>query len=173
MTFAVGDFVYQTTNRTFFNPAIDINPSTGFISIAGANSIYTIGDNVIYDVVFGHTPISGMIHEDTYHVLFANTTGIILSYPYRRTEYLNTSIEPSFANNAINESGHSLYIYATGTVYESNAGYIKVTDVFNKFGLTGTSNSTINSIEETNIAINVLSLDFSYINNNQYISVIF
>jgi hypothetical protein len=139
----VGAVVYQTVNKIAFNANSSVNAATGFISLPTANTLFTVGDNIRYEVDSGNTALTGMIPGDYYHVRFANTTGLILSYPYRKTDYINTSNFSTFANNKVNEEGHYLYKQVYGTVFESSTGVVKIKDRVNYFGNTGgTANVT-------------------------------
>lgn len=139
----VGDYVYQTINKIAFNANSSVNATTGFITLPNANTLFTVGDNIRYEVAAGNTALTGMIDGDYYHVRFANSTGVILSYPYRKTDYINTSNFSTFANNKINQAGHYLYKQVYGTVFESSTGVVKVKDRVNYFGNTGgTANTT-------------------------------
>lgn len=141
--FGVGDYVYQTINKIAFNANSSVNAATGFITLPNANTLFTVGDNIRYEVATGNTALTGMINGDYYHVRFANSTGMILSYPYRKTDYINTSNFSAFANNKVNEAGHYLYKQVYGTVFESSTGVVKVKDRVNYFGNTGgTANTT-------------------------------
>jgi hypothetical protein len=141
--FGVGSYVYQTVNKIAFNANSSVNAATGFISLPTANTLFTVGDNIRYEVDAGNTALNGMIAGDYYHVRFANTTGLILSYPYRKTDYINTSNFSAFANNKVNETGHYLYKQVYGTVFESSTGVVKIKDPVKSFGNTGgTANTT-------------------------------
>lgn len=144
--FGVGDYVYQTINKIAFNANSSVNATTGFITLPNANTRFTVGDNIRYEVAAGNTALTGMIDGDYYHVRFANSTGLILSYPYRKTDYINTSNFSTFANNKVNEAGHYLYKQVYGTVFESSTGVVKIKDRVNYFGNTGgTANTTISA----------------------------
>lgn len=141
--FGVGAYACQTVNKIAFNASSSVNAATGFISLPTANTLFTVGDNIRYEVATGNTALTGLIPGDYYHVRFANTTGVILSYPYRKTDYINTSNFSTFANNKVNEAGHYLYKQVYGTVFESSTGIVKIKDRVNYFGNTGgTANTT-------------------------------
>jgi hypothetical protein len=147
--FAIGDPVYQTVNKIAFNPNTSVNATTGFITIPSANSKFNVGDNIKYEVAAGNTEINMMISNNYYHVRFANTTGLILSYPYRKTDYLNvvnfppSGVSPGFANGAVSEIGHYLYKLVYGTVFEVTSTQVKIQDRVNYFSVTGgTANTT-------------------------------
>lgn len=141
--FSVGDAVVQEINKVAFNPSANLNATTGFIQLPNANTIFTVGDNLRYAVDAGNTAVNGLIPGDYYHVRFANTTGVILSYPYRKTDQINTTNFSYFANNVVNESGHYLYRTAIGTVYVTATGALTVKDPIHNFGNTGgTANTT-------------------------------
>jgi hypothetical protein len=132
----IGAAVYQTVNKIAFNANSSVNAATGFISLPAANTLFTVGDNIRYEVATGNTALNGLINDDYYHVRFANTTGLILSYPYRKTDYINTSNFSAFANNKVNETGHYLYKQVYGTIFESSTGVVKIKDRMNYFGNT-------------------------------------
>lgn len=141
--FSVGDEVYQEINKIAFNPSVAINATSGFISLPTANSRFTIGDVIRYNVASGNTAVNNLIANDYYHVAFSNTTGIILSYPYRKTDRINTSNFANFANNVVNESGHYFYKVAIGTIFSKATGVLRSKDNHNYFGNTGgTANTT-------------------------------
>lgn len=141
--FGVGSYVYQTVNKIAFNANSSVNAATGFITLPNANTLFTVGENIRYEVAAGNTALTGLINGDYYHVRFANTTGLILSYPYRKTDYINTSNFSTFANNKTNEAGHYLYKQVYGTVFESSTGVVKIKDRSGYFGNTGgTANTT-------------------------------
>ena len=141
--FNIGAHVYQTVNKIGFNANSSVNATSGFITLPTANTLFTVGDNVLYEVASGNTALNGLINGDYYHIRFANTTGVILSYPYRKTDYINTANFAEFANNKINEDGHYLYKQIYGTVFESSTGVVKIKDRVNYFGNTGgTANTT-------------------------------
>lgn len=140
--FVVGDEIYQEVNKIAFNPSVAINATTGFISIPTANTRFTIGDVIRYNTDAGNTGVNNLISNDYYHVAFANTTGIILSYPYRKTDRINTANFINFANNTVNESGHYFYKVAVGTVFSVSTGVLRSKDNHNYFGNTGGTPST-------------------------------
>lgn len=153
--FNIGDYVAQTTEKKSFNPSTDLNTATGFISIAGANTHYTVGDNIRYEVAAGNTEINGLVSGDYYHVRFANSTGIILSYPYLKTEYITTALNPNLANNAVSETGHYFYKQNYALVFNTGAGYIDVKDEINSFGVTNTTATWANSkVQIANNSVN-------------------
>ena len=139
--FGVGSVVYQRTNKIAFNANSSVNAATGFITLPTANSKFTVGDIIVYEVDAGNTALNGMIGDNYYYVASANTTGLILSYPYRKTDRINTANFPDFANNKVNETGHWFYKRAYGTVFESSTGAIKIKDSVRFFGNTGGSAS--------------------------------
>jgi hypothetical protein len=161
--FAIGNEVYQEQNKIAFNASSSVNASTGFITLPTANSKFTPGEIVKYQVSAGNTAINHLIANDSYYVAFANTTGLILSYPYRKMDNINTSNFSTFANNVINEDGHYLYKVVHGTVFTTSTGVIRTKDNHNYFSNTGgtantityaNSNIIVYSAPTTNTAIN-------------------
>lgn len=141
--FSVGNRVYQEVSKIAFNASSSVNATSGFITLPTANSRFAIGDIVRYNVDTGNTALNYLIANDYYHIIFSNTTGVILSFPYRKTERINTANFSTFANNQVNEEGHYLYKVAHGTVFETATGVLKVKDNHNFFGNTGgTANVT-------------------------------
>jgi hypothetical protein len=140
--FAIGDRVYQTVNKIAFNASSSVNAISGFITIPTANSKFTIGDIVKYDVNGGNTALNGLANSNYYYISDANTTGVILAYPATKTTQINTSNYTTFANNKVNETGHYLYKLVHGTVFETAAGVIRTRDNHNIFANTGGTVST-------------------------------
>ena len=140
--FAAGDRVYQEVNKIAFNANSSVNATSGFITLPTANSKYTVGDIVRYEVATGNTALNGLANANYYYVTLANATGIILSYPYRKTDRINTANFSTFANNKVNETGHFLYKIAHGTVFETATGVLRTKDNHNLFSNTGGSVST-------------------------------
>lgn len=141
--FVVGDRAYQQISKIAFNANSSVNATTGFISLPSANTRFLAGDIVRYEVSTGNTALTGMYSGDYYYVSLANTTGVILSYPYRKNDQINSTNFSTFANNKVNEAGHFLYKEAHGTVFEIGSGVLRTKDNFNKFGNTGgTANVT-------------------------------
>ena len=140
--FVVGDEVYQQVNKIAFNANSSVNAATGFITLPTANSKFSIGDIVKYEVSSGNTPLNYLISNDYYYVAFANTTGLILSYPYRKYDRMNTTNFATFANNKVDETGHFLYKVAHGTVFSIGSGVLRTKDNHNYFGNTGGTVST-------------------------------
>lgn len=136
--FSVGDPVYQKVNHIGMNPYVAINAVSGFITLPNANTLFTVGDNIRYEAAAGNTVPNGFVSGDYYHVRFANSTGIILSYPYRKTDYINNYNFDTFANNIISEDGHWFYKQVYGTVFEVGTGVVKIKDRMNYFGNTST-----------------------------------
>lgn len=144
--FNIGDYVSQSVNKVAFNPNTAFDKSTGFISIPNANTRFTVGDNLRYEVATGNTEVNGLVNGDYYHVRFANSSGLILSYPYRKTDYINTGLNPNLGNNAVSETGHYLYKQVYGTVFDKGSGYINIKDEMNLFGVTNTTATFANSV---------------------------
>jgi hypothetical protein len=141
--FAAGDRVFQEVSKIAFNANSSVNAATGFITLPTANARFTIGDIVKYQVSTGNTALNGLISDDYYYVAQSNSTGVVLSYPYRKFDQINTTNFSAFANNKVNESGHFLYKLVHGTVYEIGAGVLRTKDNHNLFGITGgTANVT-------------------------------
>ena len=141
--FAVGDRVYQEYNKIAFNANSSVNATSGFIALPTANTRLTVGDIVKYQVDTGNTALTGLYADDYYYVALANSTGVILSYPYRKYDHINSTNFSTFANNKVNEAGHYLYELAHGTVFEIGSGILRTKDNHNYFGNTGgTANVT-------------------------------
>lgn len=171
--FAVGDPVYQEINKIAFNASANLNPSTGFIQLPSANTLFIVGDNLRYAVDAGNTAINGLIAGDYYHVRFANTTGLILSYPYRKTDHINTSNFSTFANNVVSEEGHYLYKTAYGTAYEVATGVVRVKDPVHNFGNTSTNPAnTTNAANSNLIKYTSSSTNTSITNISTVVSVV-
>ena len=161
--FAAGDRVYQTVNRIAFNANSSVNAATGFITLPTANSKFTIGDIVGYQVDAGNTAINGLANNNYYYVAASNTTGVILAYPATKTVQISNSNYTTFANNQVNETGHYLYKLVHGTVFETAAGVVRTKDNHNVFSVTGgvvsttvyaNSNLIEYGLDTTNTAIN-------------------
>jgi hypothetical protein len=140
--FAIADRVYQTVNKIAFNSSSAVDSATGFITIPNANTIFTVGDNIKYEVATGNTVPTGLVSGDYYHVRFANTSGLKLSYPYRKRDYINNVNFPGFADNKVSETGHYLYKLIYGTVFETGSGLVRIQDRLNYFGSTGGTTTT-------------------------------
>ena len=141
--FAVGDRVTQEISKIGFNANSSVNATTGFITLPTANTRFTIGDIVKYQVDTGNTALTGLYSGDYYYVALANSTGVILSYPYRKFDQINSTNFSTFANNKVNEVGHFLYKLAHGTVFEIGSGVLRTKDNHNFFSNTGgTANTT-------------------------------
>lgn len=164
--FAVGDKLYQETSKIAFNPSSSVNSVSGFITIPSANSRFIVGDIIKYQVSAGNTALNHLINNDYYYVAASNTTGLILSYPYRKLDQINSTNFATFANNKVNESGHYFYKLAHGMVFETGFGVIRTKDNYNFFGNTGgtanvTSFANSNIIKygaTTNTAINAITV---------------
>lgn len=174
--FAVGDRVYQEYNKIGFNANSSVNATSGFITLPTANTLLTVGDVVKYQVAAGNTALTGLYDGDYYYVALANSTGIILSYPYRKTDHINSTNFSTFANNKVAEEGHYLYELAHGTVFEVGTGILRTKDNHNYFGNTGgTANVTTyansNIIKygttTTNTAINAITVYTTLTQANQ------
>lgn len=141
--FEVGDRVYQEYNKIAFNANSSVNATSGFITLPTANTRLNVGDIVKYQVDAGNTALTGFYNGDYYYVALANSTGIILSYPYRKSDHINSANFSTFANNKVNEAGHYLYELAHGTVFEIGSGVLRTKDNHNYFSNTGgTANVT-------------------------------
>ena len=174
--FAVGDRIYQDVNKIAFNANSAVNATSGFIVLPTANSRFIAGDIVRYEVAAGNTALNGLINNSYYYVALANTTGIILSYPYRKTDQLNTFNFPTFANNKVNETGHFFYKTVHGTVFETATGVLRSKDNHNSFANTGgvvsttvyaNSNVIKYGAPTTNTAINNISVFTTITQSNQ------
>lgn len=141
--FAVGDRVVQEISKIGFNANSSVNATSGFITLPTANTRFTIGDIVKYQVAAGNTALTGLYDGDYYYVALANSTGVILSYPYRKFDQINSTNFSTFANNKVNEEGHFLYKLAHGTVFEVGSGILRTKDNHNLFSNSGgTANTT-------------------------------
>lgn len=155
--FDEGQRVYQQVLKSSFNPSTSVNNSTGFISITNANTYYIAGDQVTYEVATGNTTITALESGKTYHVVFSNTSGLILSNPANKYVHINSTSFPgeTFANTAFNipafaatranETGHYLYKTAHGTVYDVVGSALRIKDPIRDFGFTNTSSTPSNS----------------------------
>jgi hypothetical protein len=170
--FVVGDEVYQDVNKIAFNPSIAINATSGFISLPTANTRFTIGDVIKYDIDTGNTAVNNLIANDYYHVAFSNTTGIILSYPYRKTDRINTVNFANFANNVVNESGHYFYKAALGTIFSIGTGVLRSKDNHNYFGNTGGTANTTTYANSNIIKYNGTSTNTSISNITGYTTLV-
>ncbi len=141
--FVVGDRVYQEISKIGFNANSSVNATSGFIDLPTANTRFTIGDIVKYQVDAGNTALTGLYNGDYYYIALANSTGVILSYPYRKSDQINSTNFSTFANNKVNEEGHYLYKLTHGTVFEIGSGVLRTKDNHNYFSNTGgTANTT-------------------------------
>ena len=165
--FGLGAHAYQTVNKIAFNASSSVNAITGFIELPTANTLFTVGDNIRYEVATGNTVLNGLVVDDYYHVRFANTSGLILSYPYRKTDYINTSNFSAFANNKVNEEGHYLYKQVYGTVFESSTGVVKIKDRMNYFG-----NTSACTVSNTTNASNSNLIKYGTTTTNTAISAV-
>ena len=157
--FVVGDRAYQEVSKIAFNANSSVNATSGFITLPTANTRYTVGDIVRYQVDAGNTALTGLYNGDYYYIAIANSTGVILSHPYRKTDQINSTNFSTFANNKITEAGHYLYKLVHGTVFEIGTGVLRTKDNHNYFGNTGgTANVTTyansNVIKYSNPATN-------------------
>lgn len=142
--FAAGDSAYQSINKIGFNANTSVNAASGFIALPTANTKFAMGDIVKYEVATGNTAVNGLINDGYYYIAFSNTTGVILSYPYRKTVNINTSNYSTFANNKVTEEGHYFYKLAHGTVFQVSTGVIRTKDNHYNFSNTGgTANLTV------------------------------
>lgn len=166
--FLEGQRVYQQIRKSSFNPSTAVNAATGFITLTNANTYYIAGDQVTYEVAAGNTVVTGLESGKTYHVVFSNTTGLILSHTankyvhinstsYPGETFSNTSFNiPAFAATRANETGHFLYKTAHGTVYDVAGGVIRVKDPIRDFGYTNNTSTPANGniIVYGNTAVN-------------------
>lgn len=141
--FSVGNKVYQEVNKIAFNANSSVNATSGFIAVPTANSKFTIGDIIKYQVASGNTAINGLANNDFYYVAQANTSGLILSYPSSKLVLINSANYPTFANNKINQEGHFLYKLAHGTVFELGSALIRTKDNYNNFSASGGTANTL------------------------------
>ena len=141
--FAVGDRVTQEVSKIAFNANSSVNATSGFITLPTANTRFIIGDIVKYQVDTGNTALTGLFNGDYYYIAAANSTGVILSHPYRKFDQINSTNFSTFANNKVAEEGHYLYKLVHGTVFEIGSGLLRTKDNHNLFGNTGgTANVT-------------------------------
>lgn len=166
--FLEGQRVYQQIRKSSFNPSTAVNAATGFITLTNANTYYIAGDQVTYEVAAGNTVVTGLESGKTYHVVFSNTTGLILSQTankyvhinstsYPGETFSNTSFNiPAFAATRANETGHFLYKTAHGTVYDVAGGVLRVKDPIRDFGYTNNTSTPANGniIVYGNTAVN-------------------
>jgi hypothetical protein len=157
--FTVGDRVTQEVSKIAFNANSSVNATSGFITLPTANTRFTVGDIVKYEVDAGNTALTALISGDYYYVAAANSTGIILSYPYRKFDQINSTNFSAFANNQVDEEGHYFYKLAHGTVFEIGSGILRTKDNHNFFSNTGgTANVTAyansNVVKYSNSSIN-------------------
>jgi hypothetical protein len=154
--FDEGQRVYQQIRKSSFNPSTSVNATSGFISITNANTYYIAGDQVTYEVAAGNTVITALESGKTYHVVFSNTSGLILSHTFDKYRHINSTSFPgeSFANTSFNipafaatranESGHYLYKTAHGTVYDVTGSALLIKDPIRDFGFTNTTSTPAN-----------------------------
>ena len=173
--FTVGDRVYQEVSKIGFNASSSVNATSGFITLPTANTRFTPGDIVRYQVAAGNTALTGLFDGDYYYVAASNTTGVILSHPYRKYDQINSTNFSTFANNQVNEEGHYLYKLAHGTIFEIGSGILRTKDNHNTFGNTGgTANTTAYANSNvtkyggtTNTAINAVTVYTTLTQANQ------
>lgn len=139
-----------TAKQHSFNANTQVNGTNETITITGANTYFSVGNPVIYNVSAGNTAVSGLTSGITYYVSFANSTVIALAET--RTG-ANINITPS----SISETGH----YFTGTSFLSDftvGDRIRVADgdYFAIRTVTNIANNTYmtvdNGLEQTNTA---------------------
>ncbi len=166
--FDEGQRVYQQIRKISFNPSTSVNATSGFISITDANTYYIAGDQVTYEVAAGNTVVTGLESGKTYHVVFSNTTGLILSQvankyvhinstSYPGQTFANSSFDiPAFAATRANQTGHFIYKTAHATVYDVIGGAIRIKDPIRDFGFTNTTSTPANGniIVYGNTAVN-------------------
>lgn len=169
--FSIGDYVYQTVNKIAFNANSSVNATTGFITLPSANTLFLAGDVLQYEVASGNTALNNMVAGDYYYVKAANSTGVTLSYPYRKTDALNTANYPEFANNKINEAGHYLLKRAYGTVFEVGSGLLRVKDTLNDFAPTGGTGNTTQAANSNIIKYSAPSTNTSISSISTYTTV--
>ena len=140
--FASGDRAYQSVNRIAFNANSSVNATSGFFALPTANSKFTAGEIIRYEVAAGNTALNGLETNGYYYVAFANSIGLILAHPYRTQDQINTFNYSTFANNKVNETGHFFYRLVHGTVFEVATGVVRTKDNHNLFSVTGGTVST-------------------------------
>jgi len=89
-----------------FNANTSVNNTNDTIVITDANTYFSVGDPVIYNVSSGNTAISGLVAGNKYYVSFANTTQIALSES-------RTGANVNIAASTTSETGH----FFTGTFF--------------------------------------------------------
>lgn len=145
MGFSINDIVIQDINKIKFNPT-GIVANSGFIPVNSANTRFPRSSIIKYTTDSGNTIINGLANNNYYYVYSSNSTGLILSYPYRLDDPIANTNFPDFANNAINQIGHSFSIEAGGLIKNISANNLYIKNNPKLFGLTGgTSNTTSSS----------------------------
>lgn len=82
--FAYANSKYIVTNScnpvaVTFNANTSVNGSIDTISISNANSLFSVGDSVVYTVSFGNTALTNLASGSRYYIAHANSTTIALS----------------------------------------------------------------------------------------------
>ena len=159
---------FQQIRKVSFNPSTAVNATSGFISITNANTYYIAGEQLTYEVAAGNTAITALESGKTYHVVFSNSSGLILSHPYNKYVHINSTSYPGevFANTSFNipafaatlenQSGHFLYKVAHGSIFDVNGTTLGIKDPIQDFGITNTTSvpSNSNIIVYGNTAVN-------------------
>ncbi len=155
--FTEGQRAFQQIEKISFNPSTAVNATSGFITVTNANTYYIAGEQLTYEVAAGNTVITALESGKTYHVVFSNSSGLILSHPYNKYVHINstsfpgevfanTSFNiPAFASTRVNESGHFLYKVAHGLIYDVNGTTLAIKDPIQDFGITNTTSVPSNS----------------------------
>ena len=131
-----------------FNANTDVNNSNNTINIADANTYFSVGDEVIYNVNAGNTAITGLTGNNKYYVSFSNTTQMALSES-------RTGANIDISATSVSETGH----FFTGTFFTEDFTVgdrirVESSDYFAIRTITNISNNTSmivdNGLETTN-----------------------
>jgi hypothetical protein len=151
-----GGISIESSNTTIsakehtFNANTDVNNSNNTINIADANTYFSVGDEVIYNVNAGNTAITGLTENNKYYVSFSNTTQMALSES-------RTGANIDISATSVSETGH----FFTGTFFTEDFTVgdrirVESTDYFAVRTITNISNNTSmivdNGLESTNTA---------------------
>ena len=167
--FAIPTVVVGAPTAQTFNANTAVTGGTG----AGANNIialstanvFVAGDQIVYSVASGNTPLTGLSSNTTYYVQFANTTHVALS-PTSNTDSANRIA----LTKGLTETGHILQgKTATATIYPSsfiatNATSTALTDSYanNDFIRIGeNANTNIRRVMTVNSTIMTVNYPFA------------
>ena len=84
-----------------FNPFIDVNTSTNFITIQDNN--FANSELVVYTVGTGNTVVNGLTNNQSYYIAYANSTGFKLSTDVNGSSIVNLT------GPLLNEIGHEIH----------------------------------------------------------------